>query len=421
MRLVASNGRIILAILLLVQRCCDAMQELQKQQTQQPYNCPKECICLSSTQVLCNGGGLSQIPDDLPPYVEHLSLIKNNIRQLKTDAFQRYKTLRKLYLDGNAINQVQAFAFRGLGRLQELSMQNTPLDRLGQFTFSGLHNLSHLYLANNQIRRIESYAFAGTSSIRLLVLTNNPTVRIDSSAFAGLSDVQMIYLPAGVRHLEQDAFNGLSMIGHLKLAHLDLQSLNSFVFRGLRHVQLLSIQESDLGVIRPGVFTNMSNIGRLSLTNNKIDAIESFELTADNRVRQFHFIGNHVLDLPHGRAIHIQGVPIVNASNNHFPCDCHIVSWMKSAMFANQSRERMMANNYCISPYEVHGKSIQSAAEEAHLFGGCADDDPPERTVALETTKPSTLFSSSSCSSMNGQSMTILIALYLLFQQFVQL
>lgn len=28
------------------------------------------------------------------------------------------------------------------------------------------------------------------------------------------------------------------MVGHLKLAHLDLQSLNSFVFRGLRHVQV---------------------------------------------------------------------------------------------------------------------------------------------------------------------------------------
>ena len=78
--------------------------------------------------------------------------------------------------------------------------------------------------------------------------------------FSGLSDVQMIYLPAGVRHLEQgkhtskddefiffsikhlmmiaDAFNGLSMVGHLKLAHLDLQSLNRNVFRGLRHVQV---------------------------------------------------------------------------------------------------------------------------------------------------------------------------------------
>lgn len=120
-----------------------------------------------------------------------------------------------------------------------------------------------------------------------------------------------------------------------------------------------------------------------------------------------------------------KGVPIVNASNNHFPCDCHIVSWMKSAIFANQSRERMMANNYCISPFEVHGKSIQSAAEEAHLLDECPDvsDDPPEQIVetALETTKPSTLFSSSSGRRLVNQSMTIVIGLYLLFQQFVQL
>lgn len=54
----------------------------------------------------------------------------------------------------------------------------------------------------------------------------------------GLSDVQMIFLPAGIRYLEADAFNGLSMIGHLKLAHLDVQGLDSFVFRGLNHVQV---------------------------------------------------------------------------------------------------------------------------------------------------------------------------------------
>lgn len=32
--------------LIVIQRCCDATH-----QTQQPYNCPQECICLSSTQV----------------------------------------------------------------------------------------------------------------------------------------------------------------------------------------------------------------------------------------------------------------------------------------------------------------------------------------------------------------------------------
>ena len=89
-----------------------------------------------------------------------------------------------------------------------------------------------------QIRRIEGLAFAGTSAVRLLVLSHNPTVRIDSSAFSGLSDVQFLYLPAGIKQLHADAFNGLTNVGHLKLAHLDLQTLNNYVFRGLRNVDV---------------------------------------------------------------------------------------------------------------------------------------------------------------------------------------
>ena len=85
---------------------------------------------------------------------------------------------------------------------------------------------------------------------------------------------------------------------HLNFSHFSFLSVLD---------QLLSIQESDLGVIKPNIFTNMTNIGRVSFTNNKIDGIDSLKLTADNRVRQFHFIGNHVLNLSHGRTINIKG------------------------------------------------------------------------------------------------------------------
>jgi len=110
-------------------------------------------------------------------------------------------------------------------------------------------------------------------------------------------------------------------------------------------------------------------------------------------------------------------VPIVNASNNHFPCDCHIFSWMKSAMSANQSRERMMANNYCISPYEVHGKSIQLAKDEAHLLDDCPDEidsaEPSaDNETALETTKPSTLFSSSDGRSAHQSAVIWMVVLF---------
>ena len=70
-------------------------------------------------------------------------------------------------------------------------------------------------------------------------------------------------------------------------------------------------------------------------------------------------------------------------------------------MFAKQSREGMMANNYCISPYKFHGKSIQSAKDKVHLLDYRPADDEIEldtsvvNETALKTTKTSNLFSSS--------------------------
>lgn len=106
----------------------------------------------------------------------------------------------------------------------------------------------------------------------------------------------------------------------------------------------------------------------------------------------------------------------MNTTNNHFPCNCQIVSWLNSALFANQSRDRVMSNNFCISPYEVHGKSIQSAAEDFHMLDSCEPDDadeevddadspelPPLETGPLETTAPSTLLSSRASSAISSR------------------
>lgn len=116
--------------------------------------CPPECICLSQTQVLCNSGGLTEIPVKLiPPTVEHLSLTRNHFPVIKSDAFAGLKALRKLSLDGNNISLVKPFAFRGLPRLKELSIQHTPLPTVAQFAFAGLQNISTIYLSHNKIRK----------------------------------------------------------------------------------------------------------------------------------------------------------------------------------------------------------------------------------------------------------------------------
>lgn len=153
---------------------------------------------LLTFQVICNSGGLQEIPKKmLPPSVEHLSLTRNHFLVIKSDSFAGLRYLRKLSLDGNNISIIKPFAFRGLPRLRELSIQQTSLTTVSQFAFAGLQNISAIYLSYNKIKRIESYAFAGTSNLKLLVLTNNPLHKIERHAFSGLNNVERIHLPSG--------------------------------------------------------------------------------------------------------------------------------------------------------------------------------------------------------------------------------
>ena len=83
-----------------------------------------------------------------------------------------------------------------------------------------------------------------------------------------------------------------------------------------------------------------------------------------------------------------------------------------------------MTNNFCISPYEVHGKSIQLAAKDFRLLEDCDDEDvgdpvadKPLETELLETTKPSTLLSSSRVSSRSCFEFVVGLLLVLLFVQ----
>lgn len=323
-------------------------------------------------QVLCNTGGLTEIPiKSLPSTVEHLSLTKNHFPIIKSDAFAGLRGLKKLSLDGNNISIIKPFAFRGLPRLRELSIQHTPLTTVAQFSFAGLQNISTIHLGYNRIQRVEGYAFAGTSNVRLLLLNNNPLHRVDSSAFSGLSNVERLIFPSGIRAVEPDAFSGLDTVGVLKLAFMDLTSLKPFTFRGLSHVHILAIQDSDLGIIRAGAFEGMTQVGILSLKNNKIDAIQELRLRPVNRIRILHFHGNHLLETPLPGAVIIQGIEVLNVIENHFPCDCHIHTLLESPLANDSTGIDFRSKNYCISPLEVNGKPMNDLDLES--IGRCQE------------------------------------------------
>ena len=100
------------------------------------------------------------------------------------------------------------------------------------------------------------FAFAGSENIEMLLLNNNPISVVNSTAFSGLKLVKFLFLPAGVKNLQGDAFNGLEHVGKLKLAYLDLtHGLAPYTFRGLQNLSDLTIENSDLATIRTNAFS----------------------------------------------------------------------------------------------------------------------------------------------------------------------
>lgn len=326
-----------------------------------------------NSQVLCNTGGLQEIPAKrLPPTVENLALTKNNFPIIKSDAFAGLRALKKLSLDGNNITTIKPFAFRGLPKLREISIQHTPLVTVAQFAFAGLQNITTILLSHNKILRVETNAFAGTSNVKLILLSNNPMIRIETSAFSGLTHVEHLILPSGIRFIEPDAFFGMDAVGLLKLAFMDLTELAPFTFRGLSNVAVLSLQESDLGVVCANSFDGLSHVGTLKFLNNKIDMIEELNLTASHHIRHLIFHGNHLLETPEPGAIILDGIQNMSVINNHFPCGCHVHTLLDSPL-SNGSYQRgdFLSRNYCISPLDVNGKAMSEL--DLYAIGRCQE------------------------------------------------
>ncbi|XP_066246994.1 chondroadherin-like [Euwallacea similis] len=361
-------------------------------------SCPLECLCLSQTQVLCNSGGLHEIPLKLlPPTVEHLSLTRNHFPVIKSDSFAGLRYLKKLSLDGNNISLIKPFAFRGLPRLRDLSIQHTPLETVSPFAFAGLQNISSIYLSSNKIKKVESYAFAGIVNLKQLVLSHNPLVKLETNAFTGMTEIDKILLPSGIRILEPDCFNGLDTLGHLQLAFMDLRNMKGGIFRGLTNVNYLSIQESDLGNIEGDAFNDMTFVRSLNILNNKIDSIQWLNFTWEQHVRHLRFEGNHILEIPRAETLLVE-VEKLTVIKNHFPCDCHIHSLLDGPL-ANGSMIQFVSKNYCISPLEVNGLPMSSV--DIDSIGRCQEEVTRGNLEAAKDTTSSSERLSSFCSYLN--------------------
>ncbi|XP_066951968.1 leucine-rich repeat and immunoglobulin-like domain-containing nogo receptor-interacting protein 1 isoform X2 [Macrobrachium rosenbergii] len=367
--------------------------------------CPDNCFCLSDTKVICNGGGLADLPLNLPDTVEELSFDRNNLSSLTTDMFREWRKLRDISLNDNQIRIIKPFAFRGLGHLKKIFIQNNPLTELPQFAFAGLENVSQINLCNNKISNIQSYVFAGSRNLGMILIQDNPLIRIQAKAFSGLRTVQFIYLPSWVKVIESDSFFDLQGVGLLRLHSLDLHALRPYTFRGLKNVTQISIQESDLGIVKDKAFEGLYNVGELRIINNKVDELESLEVLEESNVDGVIVQGNHFLQVNKEQPFRIHANQRTVVTGNYVPCSCQLWWVLESPLAKNNSL--FIRHNYCVSPFVLHGKAITIVDQEN--LPRCPASQELQLPSNQDPSKASSATASASTTSINNAIFFILI------------
>ena len=212
-----------------------------------------------------------------------LSLSNNGITHLPDTIFTPLTRLSQLDIGGNQLNAISDDLLRPLWYLEYLFIEHNPhlklsfgeqflnMTRLRQIKFTGrlpsLNNDTFRYLCHSPIANID--------------LTRFSIQKISKDAFQPLHSLTSLTLcnnPLTVSALH-DAFYGLqrSPLRTLDLSGVDLSDYSTTLFEGLddNKITKLVLENSDITIIKSGMFRNLGRLSELSLSNNRITTLEN--------------------------------------------------------------------------------------------------------------------------------------------------
>ncbi|KAM3933059.1 trophoblast glycoprotein-like [Leptodactylus fuscus] len=178
-------------------------------------SCPLNCYCHNKSGVVqCQVLSPEEdFPEDLPHWVQNLSLTGSNISVLQGSFFRsfgiHFTNLTTLLLTNNNIRGVESKAFIDLPNLTTLDLSSNPLETLSNGTFLGLSQLETLKL-NNVLREgtqkhlLNSSWTESLKTLRTLELTGNDLQTFPKNIL-DLRSLQNIYLGNNsIKTMEKD-------------------------------------------------------------------------------------------------------------------------------------------------------------------------------------------------------------------------
>ncbi|KAL1416137.1 hypothetical protein MTO96_006406 [Rhipicephalus appendiculatus] len=263
----------------------------------QKMYCPSNCSCLGSL-FECRRRGLTEIPRDLPTWVEILDISHNELTVLDPRSLQHLTQLKRLKAAHNKLSAVP-----DLGSHPHLTDLNLAHNAIPQLTsdLKKLPQLRILDLSFNKITSIPAGVFTNSSNLENLFLSSNKISSIKNGSLENLTSLQTLQLNRNrLSTIPKNLFLNLKSLKQLELDKNRIRSIEGLSFKGLEALESLSLRKNLISHLSDGAFYYLSKIQTLNLDYNNITAVTNGWLYGMSSLRLLNLTHNAITEVDMG-------------------------------------------------------------------------------------------------------------------------
>lgn len=263
----------------------------------QKMYCPSNCSCLGSL-FECRRRGLTEIPRDLPTWVEILDISHNELTVLDARSLQHLTQLKRLKAAHNKLS-----AIPNLGSHPHLTDLNLAHNAIPELTsdLKKLPQLRNLDLSFNKITSIPAGVFTNSSNLQRLFLSSNKISSIKNGSLENLTSLQTLQLNRNrLSTIPKNLFLNLKSLKQLELEKNRIRSIEGLSFKGLEALESLSLRKNLISHLSDGAFYYLSKIQTLNLDYNNITAVTNGWLYGMSSLRSLNLTHNAITEVDMG-------------------------------------------------------------------------------------------------------------------------
>ncbi|KAL1492673.1 hypothetical protein ABEB36_010897 [Hypothenemus hampei] len=310
--------------------------------------CPESCSCLN-TYIDCDSKNLKTIPENIPSYAVHLEINRNKLTKIEALAFKHLTHLQTLKLKQNQINSLSDGAFYGLNKIEKLMLDSNHISIINKGWLYALGSLKELTLSHNRIIQILDDSWEYCTKLTVLNLSFNKLESIEKDSFKHLNNLQKLILNN----------NNIIIIKDGAFVHLKKLKVLHFSFNKISW----TIEDAR------GVFQDMTDLNKISLSGNNIKTINSDAFLGLKNVTYINLDRNNITSIHNNTFSKVPNLRQLIINTNSTLCDCNLawfVDWLNG--------KNLNVQAFCAYPHWLQGQSIS--------------DIPPSNLTCDEVLKP---------------------------------